>query len=62
MLNAIEIGKRLRSLRGNKSAQSVADAIGISRSALAMYEIGDRIPRDEIKLKICRYYGERAYP
>lgn len=57
MLNATEIGKRLRSLRGEKSMQSVADAIGISRSALAMYEIGDRIPRDEIKLKICQYYG-----
>ena len=57
MINPVEIGKRLRNLRGNKTVQCVADAIGISRSALAMYEIGDRIPRDEIKIKICTYYG-----
>ena len=57
MLNSVEIGKRLRALRGDKTVQSVADDIGISRSALAMYEIGDRIPRDEIKLRICQYYG-----
>lgn len=57
MVDSAEIGRRLKVLRGNKTVQSVADAIGISRSALAMYEIGDRIPRDEIKVKICKYYG-----
>lgn len=57
MMNPIEIGKKLRSLRGNKTIKDVADAVGISRSALTMYEIGDRVPRDEIKIKLCRYYG-----
>lgn len=57
MMNPKVIGKRLRELRGEKTVQCVADAVGISRSALAMYEIGDRIPRDEIKIKLCRYYG-----
>ena len=57
MINPVEIGKRLRELRGNRTVQSVANEIGISRSALAMYEIGDRVPRDEIKLKLCNYYG-----
>lgn len=57
MMNPVAIGKKLRELRGDRNGQSVADAIGISRSALAMYELGDRIPRDEIKLKLCKYYG-----
>ena len=56
-MNAGLIGKRLRDLRGKKSVQEVADAVGISRSALAMYEIGERIPRDEIKIRLCNYYG-----
>ena len=30
------------------------DDVGISLSALSMYETGQRIPRDEIKLKIAR--------
>ena len=56
-MNAIEVGERLRKLRGERSAQSVADAVGISRSALAMYEIGARTPRDEVKIRLCNYYG-----
>ena len=57
MVSAMEIGKRLRSLRGTRTVQNVADDLGISRSALAMYELGDRVPRDEIKLKLCKYYN-----
>lgn len=56
-MDAKAIGKRLRDLRGDNSLQDVAESIGISKSALAMYEIGERIPRDEIKLKLARYYS-----
>lgn len=56
-INSVEIGNRLRKLRGNKTIKCVADDLGISSSALTMYEIGERIPRDEIKLRICKYYG-----
>lgn len=56
LMNPVEIGKHLRELRGNKTIKQVADDIGISTSALTMYEIGERIPRDEIKIKLCRYY------
>lgn len=51
------IAEKLRKLRGNRSRQKVADACGISVSALAMYEAGERVPRDEIKIKLARYYN-----
>ncbi len=51
------MAKRLRDLRGDKDADEVAKACGISRSALGMYEIGARIPRDEVKVKLARFYN-----
>ena len=53
------IGKRLRSLRKKKckTAAEVAEACGISQSALTMYENGERIPRDEVKIRLAKYYG-----
>ena len=57
-MDAILIGKRLRDLRGNSTQNETAKALGISISALAMYENGNRIPRDEIKLKIAKHYGK----
>lgn len=56
MVDAVVVGKRLKKLRGELSMQTVADAVGISVSALGMYEIGQRIPRDEIKVKLARYF------
>lgn len=53
-----EIGNRLTMLRGNKPQSEVAKAIGISDSALSMYECGERIPRDSIKIKLAQYYGK----
>lgn len=50
------IAKKLRELRGNKSREEVATACHISVSALAMYETGGRVPRDEIKVALARYY------
>ena len=53
------IGERLRSLRKKKrkTATEVAEACGISQSALTMYENGERIPRDEVKIRLAKYYG-----
>ncbi|WP_339176211.1 helix-turn-helix transcriptional regulator [Bacillus sp. PS93] len=50
------IGQRLLSLRAEKSRSEVARAVKISVSALQMYETGQRIPRDEIKIKLADYY------
>lgn len=51
------IAKRLLQLRGEKTREEVAYKVGISVSALTMYETGNRIPRDEIKLRLARYYN-----
>ena len=53
----VENGERLIALRGNKSREEVAIANRISVSALAMYELGQRNPRDDIKLSLAEYYG-----
>lgn len=52
------IGKRLIFFRGNASREQVALELGISVSALQMYENGQRIPRDEIKVRIANYYNK----
>lgn len=50
-------GAKLKELRGTKTQQEAADGIGITKSALAMYERDERIPRDEVKVRIANYYG-----
>lgn len=49
---------KLVELRGNKTQDEVAESIGVSKSALCMYETGQRVPRDPIKMKIARYYNK----
>lgn len=50
------IGKRLSELRAEKTQKEVAEAIGVKQSTYSMYESGERIPSDEVKIKIARYY------
>ena len=52
----VEIAKKLIELRGERSREEVAKAIGVSVSAISMYENGERIPRDDIKIKIAKLY------
>ena len=56
-MDAKKIGEKLTRFRGDRPQDKVANAVGISVSALSMYETGNRIPRDEIKVKLARYYG-----
>ena len=49
-------GERLRAARGEKTQADVAKVLGITSSAVAMYENGVRTPRDEIKEKMADYY------
>lgn len=51
-------GKKLVELRGEKSQQEVAKAIGIATSTLGMYEIEQRVPRDSVKRLIAKYYNK----
>lgn len=59
-MDAIKIGNKIKKLRENLglSREDFSNKVGISLSALSMYENGQRIPRDEIKLKIARCTGE----
>lgn len=51
------ISEKLIQLRGTQRREAVAKACGISTSALAMYEQGERVPRDDIKIRLANYYG-----
>jgi transcriptional regulator with XRE-family HTH domain len=56
-LDSATIARRLIDLRGDRSQQEIADALGITRAAVGMYETGDRIPKDEVKAAIAKLYG-----
>ena len=56
-MDAERIKQNLVQARGDKTMVKVAKETGISISALSMYESGDRIPRDEIKERLAKYYG-----
>lgn len=55
-MDAVAIGKRLTELRGDRSQEKVARDNDLSLSAYAKYERGERIPRDEIKIRLAAYY------
>lgn len=52
----MSIAERLIKARGKQSREQVAAAIGVSVSAISMYETGKRIPRDEVKVRLADYY------
>lgn len=51
-----EPNETLKRLRGVKSRKDVADAVGITERALKSYELGERIPRDDVKQRLADYY------
>lgn len=55
-MDAIAVGKRLIELRGDRSQERVARDNGLSLSAYTKYERGQRIPRDEVKIRLAAYY------
>lgn len=50
------IGETLIRLRGDRTQEEVAKAVGVTKSAISMYENNERIPRDEIKRKMAAYF------
>ena len=58
-VDSFKIGNRLKALRSEKgeTTMEMAQALGISASAVTMYETGNRIPRDEIKVRIAEHFG-----
>ncbi len=53
----MKIAERLVKARGDRKREEVAAAVGVSLSAISMYENGDRVPRDETKVKLAEYYN-----
>lgn len=52
------VGTMLRELRGDKTQEDVANALGITKSSWAMYERDERVPRDETKILIAQFFGK----
>lgn len=52
------IGKRIRLLREEKGLNQIefAKILNIANSTLSQYEAGNRVPSDDIKLKIAEYF------
>lgn len=58
--NLIENGRRLQQLCGEMTREEVANAARISVSALTMYELGQRNPRDDVKCSLADFFGVRV--
>ena len=58
MVDLEVIAERLIALRGDRTREEVAKAVGISVSALGMYEQGRRMPRDEVKVNLANYFNK----
>ena len=56
MLDKKIIAGKLVALRRGVPRENVSKEVGISVSALQMYECAQRVPRDEIKIALARYY------
>lgn len=50
--------EQLKKLRGSMSQDEISRKIGITKSSWAMYERGERVPRDEVKIKIANYFNK----
>lgn len=49
-------GEKLKELRGNRSQAEVAKAVMVSDSAISSYENDERVPRDDVKKRLAKYY------
>lgn len=58
IVDSIEIGNRIRNLRKNRglTQKELAEQLEISESAITMYESGRRVPRDEMKVSIAKFF------
>lgn len=58
-MDAKLVGEKIKNLRQEKkmTQQEFAEAINVACSTVSMYEKGERIPRDQIKLAIANLFG-----
>ena len=53
----MSVGKKLRELRGSRTQDEISKELGITKSSYAMYERDERVPRDEVKVRISNFFG-----
>ena len=58
MIQKETTGTILRKLRGDRTQEEIAAALGITKSSWAMYERDERVPRDEVKIRIAKFFGK----
>lgn len=52
MIQKETTGMILRKLRGDRTQEEIAAILGITKSSWAMYERDERVPRDEVKIRM----------
>ena len=58
MIQKETTGTILRKLRGDRTQEEIAAVLGITKSSWAMYERDERVPRDEVKIRIAKFFGK----
>lgn len=53
----MNIGEKMRRLRGKRSRAEIAEKAGISVSSYTKYERNERVPRDEVKIRLAKIFG-----
>ena len=53
-------GEKMKKLRGNRSQEEIAKALGISYSSYSKYERDERVPRDNVKKKIALLFKTKV--
>lgn len=56
MPDRVKVGQRLRALRGSRTLGDVANALEVSTMAVSLWERGERMPNDTMKVKIANFY------
>ena len=53
------VGQNLRAARDERglTQKEVGDAIGVTAMAISFYERGERMPADDIKVALARYFN-----
>lgn len=58
-MDKTDIARKIIELRNERklTQTELATALGISVSNIGMYETGKRIPRDEVKISMAKFFG-----
>lgn len=56
-LNSVEIGRRLKEVRGKLTQADFADQLGIARQSIRRYEMGERLPDALTLFRIMSKFG-----